>query len=66
MHDSELAGGQKLNVFISNPERKKARTDQDADEREIYVAGLNKYTTKGELEGVFKTVSGPSHTAVKC
>ena len=45
-----------LNVYISNPERKKERTDVDADERELYVAGLSKFTTKEDLENLFKTV----------
>lgn len=45
-----------MNVFVSNPERKKERTDQDANEREIYVAGLSRFTTKVDLEKLFKTV----------
>jgi len=44
-----------LNVYISNPERKKERTDQDANEREIYVAGLSRFTTKADLEKLFGT-----------
>jgi len=44
-----------MNVFISNPERKKERTDADANEREIYVAGLSKFTSKSDLENLFKT-----------
>ena len=48
-----------LNVFISNPERKKERTDADANDREVYVAGLSKFVTKGDLEKLFKTVSQP-------
>lgn len=42
-----------LNVFISNPERRKERTDTD---REVYVAGLSKFVTKDDLEKLFKTV----------
>ena len=45
-----------MNVFISNPERKKERTDQDANEKEVYVAGLSKFTTQADLEKLFKTV----------
>ena len=48
-----------LNVFISNPERKKERTDADANDREVYVAGLSKFVTKEDLEKLFKTVSQP-------
>ena len=56
LHGRELDPGLPLNVYISNPERKKERTDQDAQERELYVAGLSKFTTKQDLEKVFKTV----------
>lgn len=51
-----------LNVFISNPERRKERTDADANDREIYVAGLSKFVTKGDLEKLFKTVSRPFYS----
>ena len=57
MHDRELAPGLPLSVFISNPERRKERTDTGADEREIYVAGISKFVTKEELADLFKTVS---------
>lgn len=52
-----MAGDLVLNVLISNPERKKERTDADANDREIYVAGLSKFVTKDDLEKLFKTVS---------
>ncbi|KAG5654253.1 hypothetical protein H0H81_005496 [Sphagnurus paluster] len=55
LHGRELEPNQPMNVFISNPERKKERTDQDANEREIYVAGLSKFTNKADLDKVFKT-----------
>ncbi|KAF8208710.1 hypothetical protein K438DRAFT_1812755 [Mycena galopus ATCC 62051] len=58
LHGRELEPGMALNVLISNPERKKERTDQDADEREIYVAGLSKFTTKVDLEKLFKPYGG--------
>jgi len=54
-----MANDLKLNVFISNPERKKERTDADANDREVYVAGLSKFVTKDDLEKLFKTVSQP-------
>jgi len=53
----ELEPGLSVSVYISNPERKKERTDHDANEREIYVAGLSKFTTRADLEKVFQTVS---------
>lgn len=52
-----MANDLTLNVFISNPERKKERTDADANDREVYVAGLSKFATKDDLEKLFKTVS---------
>jgi RNA recognition motif-containing protein len=56
LHGYELEPNQPLNVLTSNPERKKERTDQDANEREVFVAGLSKFTTQGDLEKLFKTV----------
>lgn len=52
-----MANDLTLNVFISNPERKKERTDAGANDREVYVAGLSKFVTKDDLEKLFKTVS---------
>lgn len=46
-----------MNVYLSNPERKKERTDASANDKEIYVAGLSKYTNRVDLEKLFKTVS---------
>ncbi|KAK7056983.1 Splicing factor [Paramarasmius palmivorus] len=54
LHERELEPGKCLNVFISNPERKKDRSDQDANDREIYVTGLNKSTTQKDLENLFR------------
>lgn len=55
LHGHELEPNQPMNVFISKPEWKKERTDQDANEREVYVAGLSKFTTQADLEKLFKT-----------
>lgn len=52
-----MAGDLTLNVFISNPEHKKERTDADANDREVYVAGLSRFVSKEDLEKLFKTVS---------
>jgi hypothetical protein len=46
-----------MSVLISDPERKKERTDASANEKEIYVAGLSKFTTKEDLMKLFQTVS---------
>lgn len=56
LHGKELEPGHSMSVLLSNPERKKERTDQDANEREIYVAGLSRFTTQIDLEKLFKTV----------
>ncbi|KAF8895465.1 hypothetical protein BD779DRAFT_1619135 [Infundibulicybe gibba] len=58
LHGHELEPNLPMSVLISNPERKKERTDQDANEREIYVAGLSRFTTKIDLEKLFKTYGG--------
>ncbi|TFK40639.1 hypothetical protein BDQ12DRAFT_601697 [Crucibulum laeve] len=55
LHGRELEPGLSLNVYVSNPERKKERTDQDANEKEVYVAGLSKFTAKADLEKLFST-----------
>ena len=56
LHGRELEPGHRLNVYISNPERRKERTDADADAREVYVAGLSKFVTKDDLAKLFRTV----------
>ncbi|KAJ3976364.1 hypothetical protein EV361DRAFT_968793 [Lentinula raphanica] len=58
LHGRELEPGRNINVLISNPERKKERTDQDANDKELHVAGLNKQTTKEDLRKLF-TKFGP-------
>ena len=56
LHGRELEPNLPLNVYLSNPERKKERTDQDANEREVYVAGLSRFANKADLEKLFSTV----------
>ena len=56
LHGTQIEPDMSLNVYISNPERKKERTDADANDREIYVAGLSKFVTKEDLETLFKYV----------
>ncbi|KIM89071.1 hypothetical protein PILCRDRAFT_812968 [Piloderma croceum F 1598] len=55
LHGRELEPDRPMSVLISDPERKKERTDADANEKEIYVAGLSKFTTKEDLMKLFKT-----------
>ncbi|KAG8982971.1 Splicing factor, partial [Tulasnella sp. 427] len=53
LNGRELEPGMAMNVYISNPQRKKERTDANIEQREIYVAGLAKSTTQKELEELF-------------
>ncbi|OJT12790.1 hypothetical protein TRAPUB_10625 [Trametes pubescens] len=54
LNGTDIEEGRRLSVYISNPERRKERTDSDANEREIYIAGLSKLATKEDLETLFK------------
>ncbi|KAK0449212.1 hypothetical protein EV421DRAFT_1780622 [Armillaria borealis] len=54
LHGKEFEPHQSLSVLISNPERKKDRSDRDADNKEIYVAGLNKMTSSDDLRKLFE------------
>lgn len=65
MHGYELQPDVPLNVFISDPERKKERSDQGANEKEIYVAGLSKFATTADLEKIFSTVSFGQSTTLR-
>ncbi|KAJ3814647.1 hypothetical protein F5876DRAFT_86271 [Lentinula aff. lateritia] len=58
LHGQELEPDRVINVLISNPGRKKERTDQDANDRELHVTGLSKQTTKHDLQKLF-TKFGP-------
>ncbi|KAJ3800908.1 hypothetical protein GGU11DRAFT_676191 [Lentinula aff. detonsa] len=58
LNGQELEPDRIINVLISNPGRKKERTDQDANDRELHVAGLSKQTTKDDLQKLF-TKFGP-------
>lgn len=60
LNGTDMEEGRRLSVYISNPERRKERTDSDANEREIYIAGLSKLVTKEDLETLFKTVRSVS------
>lgn len=55
LHGRELEPDRAISVLISNPERKKERSDADANERELYVAGLSKFATKEDLRKLFET-----------
>ncbi|PIL22915.1 hypothetical protein GSI_15611 [Ganoderma sinense ZZ0214-1] len=55
LNGTDVGDGHKMSVYMSNPERKKDRTDSDANDREVYIAGLSKLVTKEDLRNVFKT-----------
>lgn len=58
LHGTQLEGGFKLTVYISDPGRKKGRTDAGANEKELYVAGLSKFVKDTDLKKLFEPVSG--------
>lgn len=46
-----------MQVFISDPGRKKGRTDAGANQKELYVAGLSRFTKELDLKRLFEPVS---------
>jgi len=61
MHEKELSPGQKLNVLISDPTRKKERTDVNANQKELYVANLVRSVTEVDLRKAFEPVGFPEY-----
>ncbi|KAK7690329.1 hypothetical protein QCA50_006986 [Cerrena zonata] len=55
LHGTEVGAGHPMSVLISDPGRRKDRTDSDANDRELYVAGLAKSVTKDDLMKIFTT-----------
>jgi hypothetical protein len=55
LQGTELEGLQ-LSVDISDPQRKKERTDVQANQKELYVAGLAKSVTEQDLRKLFEQV----------
>ncbi|KZO99622.1 hypothetical protein CALVIDRAFT_534036 [Calocera viscosa TUFC12733] len=53
LNAEELEPERRISVHISDPGRKKQRTDAGADKREVYVAGLARGVKKEELEKLF-------------
>ncbi|KZT61784.1 hypothetical protein CALCODRAFT_490685 [Calocera cornea HHB12733] len=53
LNDEELEPERRISVHISDPGRKKQRTDAGADKREVYVAGLARGVKNEELEQLF-------------
>ncbi|KAH8918091.1 hypothetical protein BT69DRAFT_1338476 [Atractiella rhizophila] len=49
----EAFPGLRLSVAISAPEKKKARTDAGANERELYINGLSRFVNEEDLRKLF-------------
>ncbi|EGG01898.1 uncharacterized protein MELLADRAFT_91734 [Melampsora larici-populina 98AG31] len=54
LHNTEVAPSQKMSVFISDPLRKKARTDVGANDRELYITCLTKFVQEADLRKLFQ------------
>ncbi|KAH9820103.1 hypothetical protein DFH28DRAFT_1052402 [Melampsora americana] len=54
LHNTEVAPSQKMSVFISDPLRKKARTDVGANDRELYITCLTKFVQESDLRKLFQ------------
>ncbi|KDE07196.1 hypothetical protein MVLG_02596 [Microbotryum lychnidis-dioicae p1A1 Lamole] len=54
LHNKELDSTHRLQALISDPNRKKGRTDADANNKELYIAGLSRYTKEHDLRRLFE------------
>ncbi|BGP20599.1 hypothetical protein JCM10213_007133 [Rhodosporidiobolus nylandii] len=54
LHGTELEPSHPLSVLISDPSRKKSRTDTNANDRELYIAGLARSTKEADLRKLFE------------
>ncbi|BGP27978.1 Splicing factor [Rhodotorula toruloides] len=54
LHGMELEPGHPLSVFVSDPSRKKNRTDANANSRELYIANLAKSVKDADLRKLFE------------
>lgn len=59
LHNTEVAPQQRMSVFISDPLRKKSRTDTGANDRELYITCLTKFVQESDLRKMFEPVSLP-------
>lgn len=58
LHEKEFEG-LKMSVLISDPQRKKERTDVTNNQKEIYVAGLARSVTDEDVRKLFAPVRCP-------
>jgi RNA recognition motif-containing protein len=57
LNGKELESGFPVSVLISDPDRKKQRSDANADARELYVSQLSKFMNEQDMDRVFSPVS---------
>ncbi|KNE89422.1 hypothetical protein PSTG_17121 [Puccinia striiformis f. sp. tritici PST-78] len=53
LHNLEVSPKQKMSVLISDPTRKQTRSDNHADDKEIYITCLSKFTKEEDLRKLF-------------
>ncbi|KAJ9113953.1 hypothetical protein QFC19_000149 [Naganishia cerealis] len=53
LNGKELESGFPVSVLISDPDRKKQRSDANADARELYVSQLSKFMNEQDMDRVF-------------
>ena len=54
MHGRELAPQRKISVLVSDPQRKKDRSDARANDAELYISNLASFTTEADLRALFE------------
>ncbi|KAG7527949.1 hypothetical protein FFLO_06491 [Filobasidium floriforme] len=53
LNGQELEPGLALSVLISDPEKKKQRSDANSDQREVYITGLSRFVAEKDLRRLF-------------
>ncbi|EHS64663.1 uncharacterized protein PGTG_21014 [Puccinia graminis f. sp. tritici CRL 75-36-700-3] len=53
LHNLEVSPKQKMSVLISDPTRKQTRSDNHANEKELYITCLSKYVQEDDLRKLF-------------
>ena len=57
LHNLEVTPNQKMSVLISDPTRKQTRSDNHANDKEIYITCLSKFVQEDDLRKLFTQVS---------
>lgn len=52
----EMEAGVKMHVLVSDPERRKERTDARTNLRELYITGLSRFAKESDLQRLFSRV----------